>query len=108
MEHALPWPGGEVPDGPHFGDGLLSVPECLRLGPQAQYIPLPGPGVPPWRNPEGASTLPWYAHSAPAPPPQEAVPRGHYVRFPLTSGAQETGARRCAQLLDIGGGLAGH
>ena len=30
----------------------LSVPNCRHPGPQAQYGPLYGPGVPLWSNPE--------------------------------------------------------
>ena len=65
VEHTLPQPGGEIQDGLHPGERLLSVPKYLRPGTQAQPVPLLGYGVPMQGDLEGAPALPWDAHMSP-------------------------------------------
>ena len=108
LEHYLLWPGGEVLDGLHPWNRHPSVTKGRHPGPLAQYRPLPVPGVPPWINLELSKILPWYAHIAPSPPAQEAVPRGHYFCLSLIGGAQESDVQMRAQLLDLIGDLVGH
>ena len=92
-------------DGLHPWNGLPSVPKYHCKGTKAQYIPLPGLGVPPRRNPEVSLTLPRDAHADPASLAQEYVPIINYFRLPTTCCAQETGMRIRAQLLYLRGDL---
>ena len=65
VEHSLLQPGGEIQDGLHHGERLLSVPKYIRLRTQAQPGPLLDSGVPVQSDPEGAPVLPWDAHVDP-------------------------------------------
>ena len=55
---ALERKGGAVPDRLHPGDGPRSLWEFCRPGPSAQLGPLPGPGLPAERPPDGAQEIP--------------------------------------------------
>ena len=60
-------------------DTPLSIPERILPVTQAQHRPVYGPGVPPWRHPDVALTLPWAAQMTPPILPPKALTREYEI-----------------------------
>ena len=103
MEHDPGGEGGEVPDGLHHGDGSPSLLKCVCTGPQAQRIPLYGPGLPPQRLPEGALQVPRGSQSPPPQTTNHPNKGGQNLHGPTEGRPESEGMGREEKRVDLGG-----